>query len=206
MEELTTSQEKVLIAIKKLIAKNGFPPTVREIGKESNLSSPATIHFHLTKLEEKGYIKKGNNTNRTIELLVDNEFVKKKKEVVELALLDKDTANSFINSLDSCKKRIVLPSSMVEGGKVVFAFVVSGDSMIKAGILDGDIVLVEKREDVRNGDKVVAMSDTKQISVKTFYKENNYFRLQPENDNMATIILKEVSILGKVIGLYRKIK
>ncbi len=206
MEQLTTSQEKVLVAIKKLIAKNGYPPTVREIGKEANLSSPATIHFHLTKLEEKGYIKKGDNTNRTIELLVKNEFIKKKEEVVELAFLDKDNASTFINKLDECKKHIFIPTSMIEDKKDVFAFLVTGDSMIKAGILDGDIVVVEKRDNARSGDKVVLITDTKEVCVRTIYKENNYFRLQPENDNMVTVLLKEVTILGKVIGLYRKIK
>ena len=175
MEKLTSRQTFILQAIKKLVAKKGYPPTVREIGEETNLSSPATIHFHLKKLEEKGYIKKGGNKNRTLEILVPNEYIQEKENVVDVPLSD------------------------------VFTLRVSGESMINVGIYDGDILIVERKNTARNGETVVAMNENNEATVKTFYKENGYFRLQPENDTMEPIILKECTILGKVIGLYRKL-
>ena len=184
MEKLTDKQNSILQILKKLIAKNGYPPTVREIGEEAHLSSPATIHFHLSKLEEKGYIKKGDNKNRTIEILVPNEYLEKDENVIEVPLLGKVTAGS--------------PNE-------VFTLTVSGESMINVGIYDGDILIVERCNTARNGETVVAMNDNNEVTVKTFYKENGYFRLQPENDTMDPIILKECTILGKVIGLYRKL-
>ena len=152
MEKLTPKQEVILDILKKLIAKNGYPPTVREIGKEAHLSSPATIHFHLKQLELKGYIKQDLNKN-----------------------------------------------------KEIFSLKVSGESMINVGIYDGDIVIVEKTSDAKNGETVVAMNEDNEATVKTFYKEKDHIRLQPENDYMEPIILKDVTILGKVIGLFRRL-
>ena len=191
--------------MKKLIAKKGYPPTVREIGEAAHLSSPATIHFHLNKLEEKGYIKKRDNKNRTIEILVPNEYLEKDDGIVEVPLLGKVTAGTPIEAIETPNEYFSLPASLITTKNEVFTLKVSGESMINVGIYDGDILIVEKRNTARNGETVVAMNEENEATVKTFYKEKDHFRLQPENDTMEPIILKEVTILGKVIGLYRKL-
>jgi len=204
MEKLTDKQSVILQILKKLIAKNGYPPTVREIGKEANLSSPATIHFHLQKLEEKGYIKKDDNKNRTLEILVPNEYLEQDENIVEVPLLGKVTAGSPIEAIETPDEYFSLPANLVTTKNEVFTLKVSGESMINVGIYDGDILIVERCNTAKNGDTVVAMNDNNEATVKTFYKEDGYFRLQPENDTMEPIILKECTILGKAIGLYRK--
>ncbi len=205
MEKLTHRQNFILQIIKELIAKNGYPPTVREIGEKADLHSPATIHFHLTKLEEKGYIKKGNSKNRTIEVLVPNEFIQKKENVIDVPLLGKVTAGSPIEAIEMPNEYFSLPANIVPAKKDVFTLTVSGESMINVGIYDGDILIVEKKTTASNGETVVAMNENGEATVKTFYKEKDHFRLQPENDTMEPIILDKVTILGKVIGLYRKL-
>ncbi len=204
MEKLTDRQKHILQIIKKLIASNGYPPTVREIGEKANLHSPATIHFHLKKLEEKGYIKKGNSKNRTIEVLVPNEYLEKDENVIEVPLLGKVTAGTPIEAIETPNEFFALPANIVNNKKEVFTLKVRGESMINVGIYDGDILIVERKNTASNGETVVAMNNENEVTVKTFYKENGYFRLQPENDTMEPIILQEVTILGKVIGLYRK--
>ena len=205
MEKLTGKQSYILQILKQLIAENGYPPTVREIGEKANLSSPATIHFHLSKLEEKGYIKKGDNKNRTIEILVPNEYLQKDESVIEVPMLCKVTAGTPIEAIETPDEYFSIPASMITTTNEVFTLKVSGESMINVGIYDGDILIVERRNTARNGETVVAMNSDNEATVKTFYKEDGYFRLQPENDTMDPIILKEVTILGKVIGLYRKL-
>ncbi len=204
MEKLTTRQEFILKAIKKLIAENGYPPTVREIGKLTNLSSPATIHFHIEKLAEKGYIKKDSTKNRTLELLVPNEYLEQNDDVIKVPLLGKVTAGTPIEAIETPDEVFSLPRELIPKNKEIFTLKVSGESMIKVGIYDKDILIVERTNVAKNGDTVVAMNEDNEATVKTFYKENGYFRLQPENDTMQPIILKTVTILGKVIGLYRK--
>ena len=205
MEKLTGKQNYILQILKQLIAENGYPPTVREIGEKANLSSPATIHFHLSKLEEKGYIKKGDNKNRTIEILVPNEYLQKDESVIEVPMLGKVTAGTPIEAIETPDEYFSIPASMISTTNEVFTLKVSGESMINVGIYDGDILIVERRNTARNGETVVAMNSDNEATVKNFYKEDGYFRLQPENDTMDPIILKEVTILGKVIGLYRKL-
>ena len=205
MEKLTGKQNYILQILKQLIAENGYPPTVREIGEKANLSSPATIHFHLSKLEEKGYIKKGDNKNRTIEILVPNEYLQKDESVIEVPMLGKVTAGTPIEAIETPDEYFSIPASMISTTNEVFTLKVSGESMINVGIYDGDILIVERRNTARNGETVIAMNSDNEATVKTFYKEDGYFRLQPENDTMDPIILKEVTILGKVIGLYRKL-
>lgn len=204
MEKLTESQKNILQVLKKLIAEKGYPPTVREIGEIAHLSSPATIHFHLNKLAEKGYIEKGDGKNRTLRLLVDNEFLEKDENTVDVPLLGKVTAGNPIEAIETPNEYFPLPVNLIAGKKEVFTLKVSGDSMINVGIYDGDILIVERKNTAVNGETVVAMNDNNEVTVKTFYKENGYFRLQPENDTMAPIILDNVTILGKAIGLYRK--
>ena len=205
MEKLTGKQSVILQILKKLIAKNGYPPTVREIGEAAHLSSPATIHFHLKKLEEKGYIKKDDNKNRTLEILVPNEYLEQDDSVVDVPLLGKVTAGTPIEAIENPEEMFSLPANLITTKNDVFTLTVSGESMINVGIYDGDILIVERRNTARNGETVVAMNENNEATVKTFYKEDGYFRLQPENDTMEPIILKECTILGKVIGLYRKL-
>ena len=205
MEKLTNRQNYILNVLKKLVAKNGYPPTVREIGQAADLHSPATIHFHLQKLEEKGYIKKNSSKNRTIEILVPNEYLEKKENVVEVPLVGKVTAGSPIEAIETPDEYFALPANLIKTKNEVFTLKVSGESMINVGIYDGDILVVERKNTARNGQTVVAMNNNNEATVKTFYKEDGYFLLQPENDTMEPIILKEVTILGTVIGLYRQL-
>lgn len=205
MNELTKRQEDVLSYIKEFISKKGYPPTVREIGESLGLSSPATTFSHISQLEEKGYIRKGGNKNRAIELLVKNEFEMKDADVISVPLLGKVTAGSPIEAIEQPNEYFSLPAYLIPNNKEVFTLKVSGESMINVGIFDGDIVIVERQSVARNGDIVVAMNDDNEVTLKTFYKENGYFRLQPENNTMPPIILNNVTILGKAIGLYRKL-
>ncbi|MBQ6477361.1 MAG: transcriptional repressor LexA [Bacilli bacterium] len=204
MEKLTPKQNKILDILKKEIAVNGYPPTVREIGKIANLSSTATIHFHLKQLEKKGYIKQNGSKNRTLELLVPNEY-KEDSDVIEVPLLGKITAGSPIEAIETPDEYFQLPINLFNTNKEIFTLRVSGESMINVGIYDGDILVVERRVTAENGETVVAMNEDNEATVKTFYKEKDHFRLQPENDHMEPIILDKVTILGKVIGLYRKL-
>ena len=203
MEKLTQKQNAVLDFLKKSIANNGFPPTVREICKGIGLSSPATVQVHLDTLEDKGYIKRSGSKNRAIELLVENEY--EEKEIIDVPLLGKVTAGSPIEAIEMPDEYFSLPAYLIPPKKEVFTLRVQGTSMINAGINDGDIVIVQKEQTARNGEIVVAMTEDNEVTLKTFYKEDGYFRLQPENDTMDPIILDKVYIIGKAIGLYRKI-
>ena len=205
MEKLTSKQENVLEFLKKSIANNGYPPTVREIGSALDISSPATVHAHLSHLVEKGFIKKDDAKNRAIELLVDNEYEEKSEDIVEVPLLGKITAGNPIEAIQNPNEYFSLPAYLIPNNKEVFTLRVSGDSMINAGIFDGDIVIVERRNVANNGEIVVAMTEENEVTLKTFYKEDGYVRLQPENDTMDPFIFPTVTILGKAIGLYRKL-
>ena len=205
MEILTKKQGEILDFIKVYVANHGYPPTVREIAKKLKVNSPATIHSHLNKLAEKKYIKKDDSKNRAIELLVDNEYLNKNESIVSIPLLGNIKAGLPIEAIENPNDFFEVPSYLIPKNKEVYALNVSGDSMINVGIYDNDIVLIEKQNIARNGDIVVAMNDENEVTLKTFYKEKGHFRLQPENDTMEPIILNNVTILGKAIGLYRKL-
>lgn len=205
MIELTKRQQEILDFIKTFMVKHGFPPTIREIGEALDISSPATIHAHLKNLEARGVIKRNDTKNRAIELLVKNEYEPQNELIIDVPLLGKITAGSPIEAIERPDEFFSLPAYLIPNNKEVFTLLVSGTSMINAGILDGDIVIVERKNTARNGEIVVAMTDENEVTLKTFYKEKDYFRLQPENDTMKPIILKNVTVLGKAIGLYRKI-
>lgn len=205
MIELTKRQQEILDFIKTFMVKHGFPPTIREIGEALDISSPATIHAHLKNLEARGVIKRNDTKNRAIELLVKNEYEPQNELIIDVPLLGKITAGSPIEAIERPDEFFSLPAYLIPNNKEVFTLLVSGTSMINVGILDGDIVIVERKNTARNGEIVVAMTDENEVTLKTFYKEKDYFRLQPENDTMEPIILKNVTVLGKAIGLYRKI-
>ncbi len=205
MEKLTSKQEEILTIIKKYIAKNGYAPTVREICQEADLSSTATVFVHMKHLINKGYLRQENSKFRTLEVLVPNEYEQKNDNVIDVPLLGRVAAGNPIEAIENPSEYFSLPVYMIPNNKEVFTLEVHGESMKNIGIYDGDIVIVEKQNTVHNGEIVVAMTDENEVTLKTFYKEKDYIRLQPENDLMAPIILKNVSILGKAIGLYRKL-
>lgn len=204
-KNITKRQEDVLNYIKKYVVEHGFPPSTREIGAALGLSSPATVHTHLKKLEDAGCIRKTNSKFRTIEIVGDNEYAKKEEELVKVPLLGTISCGNPIEAIENPNEYFSLPAYLIPKQKEVFTLKVSGESMINAGIFDGDIVIVERCNTARNGEIVVAMTDENEVTLKTFYKENGHFRLQPENDTMAPFIFDNVTILGKAIGLYRKL-
>lgn len=205
MEKLTSQQQKLLDIIKKYLIKHGYAPTVRELCDEMNLSSTATVQVHINNLEKKGYLRKENSKNRTLELLVENEYEPKEELIVDVPLLGKVTAGTPIEAIERPNEFFSLPAYLIPNNKEVFTLLVEGTSMINAGILDGDIVIIERKSTANNGEIVVAMTDDYEVTLKRFYKEKDHIRLQPENDTMAPLIFNNVTILGKAIGLYRKI-
>ena len=203
-EGLTTKQNEILTFIKRYTAKNNYPPSIREISKGVNLKSPATTHVHVKNLIDKRYLKRNLNNHKILELLVPNEFEKSDALTVQIPLLGKVTAGNPIEAIENPDEYFPVPIQLIPKNSEVFTLRVSGESMINAGILDNDIVIIERKNTAKNGDIVVAMNEDNEVTLKTFYQEENYFRLQPENDFMTPIILKNVTILGKAIGLYRK--
>ena len=201
--KLTEKQKQILDIVKRLIAKNGYPPTVREIGAKAHLSSPATTHFHLNKLAEKGYIDKGNNKNRTLKLLVPNEYVEEKEDnLVEVPLLGKVTAGIPIEAIETPDEYFPLPAELVAGKKDIFTLKVSGESMINAGILDGDLAVVEQASTAQDGQIIVAVIDDA-ITLKRYYKEAGRVRLQPENPDFPAIYSTDVRVVGILSNIVR---
>ena len=203
MQKLTDRQNDVLDYIKSYVAKHGYPPAVREIGQALGLNSPATIQSHITALEAKGYIKKTNSKYRSLEIVGSNEYLK--EDVVEVPLLGKITAGSPIEAIEMPNEFFSLPAYLIPNKEEVFTLKVSGESMINVGIYDNDIVIVQRQKVARNGDIVVAMTPDNEVTLKTLYTEATHIRLQPETDSMSPIILPNCTILGKAIGLYRKL-
>ena len=204
-KELSPRQEEILNFIKKYIAEHGFPPAIREVCAGVGLSSPATVFVHIKNLENMGYIRQTTNKFRTIELLVENEYAEKNEDVVKVPLLGKITAGSPITAIEQPNEFFDLPAALMPKSGEVFTLHVSGESMINRGIFDNDFVIVKRQKDAKNGDIVVAMTDDDEVTLKTFYKEKDHIRLQPENDTMAPLIFDNITILGIAIGLYRKI-
>ena len=202
MEKLTKKQEEIMTEIKKFIANKGYAPTIRELCNLCNLSSTATMFVHLKNLTKKGYISQTESKFRTIELNVPNEYIVKDENVVEVPLLGKVAAGNPIEAIEHPNEFFNLPKELIPNNTEVFTLEVNGESMINAGILDNDIVVVHKTPSAENGQIVVAMIDN-EATVKRFYKENGYVRLQPENDTFQPIITDECSILGRVISVVR---
>ena len=205
MEKLTNKQEIILTNIKKFMAEKGYAPTIRELCKICNLNSTATMFVHLKNLTKKGYINQTESKFRTIELNVPNEYAIKDEEVVSVPLLGKVAAGNPIEAIENPNEYFSLPKEFVPKNHDVFTLEVNGESMINVGIFDGDIVIVKKQSNANNGEIVVSMTDENEVTLKRFYKESDHIRLQPENDFLEPIILNNVTILGKAIGLYRKI-
>ncbi len=201
-EDLNQSQIDILLFIKNHIQKKGYPPSVREICKGVNLKSTSTVHRHLEKLESKGYIRKDPTKPRAIEILDREDTLFETKKTVDIPIIGKVTAGQPILAIEHIEDTFPVPIELAERGPL-FMLKVQGDSMINAGILSGDYVLVKQQNHALNGDIVVALLDD-EATIKRFFKEEDHIRLQPENDSMSPIITNDVTILGKVIGLYRR--
>lgn len=211
--EINKREKAILKFIEKQIQSNGYPPSVREIGKAVGLKSTATVHTYLAKLEEKGYIKKESQKGRTLRLIKGSKKEEKKqedkdfyagREMVEVPVIGKITAGEPILAVENVTDTFPIPLDFV-GNSESFMLTVRGESMIEAGILNGDYILIRKQNTANNGEIVVALIG-EEATVKTFYKEKDHIRLQPENSTMDPIIVPNCEILGKVIGVFRKMK
>ncbi len=213
-EELTKKEKAILKFIEQQINANGYPPSVREIGRAVGLKSTATVHGYLAKLEEKKYIRKEFQKGRALRLLKGTGKENKEvqagegknlytgKEMVDVPIIGKITAGEPILAVENVMDTFPIPLDFV-GNSESFMLVVRGESMIEAGILDGDYILVKKQNTASNGQIVVALIGD-EATVKTFYKEKDHIRLQPENSTMDPIIVPNCEILGKVAGVFRK--
>ena len=198
--KISKKQLEILEYIKAQILERGFPPAVREICEAVSLKSTSSVHSHLETLEKNGYTRRDPTKPRAIEIL-DDTFNLTRREVVNVPLVGRVAAGEPLLAQENIENYFPIPMEFMPN-KQTFMLTVKGESMINAGILDGDMVLVEQDHTASNGDMVVALVEDG-ATVKTFYKEEGVYRLQPENDYMEPIIVKEVSILGKVIGVFR---
>jgi len=202
-EGLTDRQQQILDYIKEQIRQKGYPPSVREIGESVGLSSSSTVHGHLARLEEKGFIRRDPTKPRAIEIM-EGDFYLTKHRSVNVPLVGRVTAGAPILAVENLEDSFPLPYELVRN-EDVFMLAVRGESMIEAGILDGDYVIVRRQSDARNGEIVVALVGDEEATVKRFFREKDHIRLQPENQYMEPIIAHDVSILGKVVALFRRI-
>ncbi|MFC7060317.1 transcriptional repressor LexA [Halobacillus seohaensis] len=206
MNKLSKRQQEILDFIKEQVLLKGYPPSVREIGQSVGLASSSTVHGHLSRLEKKGFIRRDPTKPRAIEVIeLEEESTIPRAEAAYAPLIGKVTAGSPITAIENIEEYIPLPDSLAGTDDNSFVLIVQGESMIEAGILDGDMVIVKQQTTADNGDIVVAMTEDEEATVKRFFKESNFIRLQPENATMEPIILNDVSILGKVVGLYRTV-
>jgi repressor LexA len=205
--KLSKRQQDILDFIKSEVKHKGYPPSVREIGEAVGLASSSTVHGHLARLESKGLIRRDPTKPRAIEILDPDENSQiPKAHVINVPIVGKVTAGQPITAIENVEEYFPLPESLAPSDEQVFMLEVMGDSMIEAGILNGDYVIVRQQSTANNGEIVVAMTEEDEATVKRFFKEKDVFRLQPENSTLEPIILKNVSILGKVIGVYRHIQ
>lgn len=200
--KITKKQSEILEYIKNEILNRGFPPAVREICDAVHLKSTSSVHSHLESLEKNGYIRRDPTKPRAIEILDDN-FNIVRREVINVPIMGKVAAGSPILAVENVDGYFPIPSEYMPKGKTTFMLEVKGESMINAGIFNGDKVLVQQQTTAENGEMIVALVEDS-ATVKTYYKEDGYYRLQPENDTMDPIIINgELKILGKVIGVFR---
>lgn len=205
---LSKRQQEILDFIAREVTKRGYPPSVREIGLAVGLSSTASVHNQLNQLEKKGLIRKDKSTTRGLVVLgsENNQPLKilEPDAVVQVPVLGRVTAGSPIEAIQSPDEHFPLPSQLVPSAANVFMLNVQGDSMINAGIHDGDQIIVQQQSNAANGDIVVALlPEDYEVTVKRFYKEKDHIRLQPENDALEPIKSPDVTIIGKVVGLFR---
>ncbi|KHE66821.1 transcriptional repressor LexA [Halobacillus sp. BBL2006] len=206
MSKLSKRQQEILDFIKEQVLLKGYPPSVREIGQSVGLASSSTVHGHLSRLEKKGYIRRDPTKPRAIEVIeLEEDHSIPRSEASYAPVIGKVTAGSPITAVENIEEYVPLPDTLAGSDENTFVLIVQGESMIEAGILDGDMVVVRQQQTAQNGDIVVAMTEDEEATVKRFFKERSHIRLQPENATMDPIILNDVSILGKVVGLYRTV-
>lgn len=206
MGKLSERQQMIYDFIQSEVNTKGYPPSVREIAKAVGLASSSTVHGHLERIEKKGFIRRDPTKPRAIEIIDLDPTNDIDKDAARYApLIGKVTAGLPITAVENIEEYIPVPSSSAKDSDNLFVLVIEGDSMINAGIFDGDKVIVKQQTTANNGEIVVAMTEDEEATVKRFFKEKNHFRLQPENDSLDPILLDNVSILGKIIGLYRQI-
>ncbi|EKN68035.1 SOS-response transcriptional repressor, LexA [Schinkia azotoformans MEV2011] len=206
MTKISKRQQDILEFIKQQVSEKGYPPSVREIGEAVGLASSSTVHGHLARLEKKGYIRRDPTKPRAIEILMNEDTnINPKGEIVNIPIIGKVTAGIPITAIENIEDYIPLPERLVPHDGNLFILVIEGESMIEAGIFNGDLVIVRQQHTANNGEIVVAMTEENEATVKRFFKEKDFIRLQPENSSMDPIIVRNVTILGKVIGLYRNI-
>jgi len=198
---LTIRQKEILAYIKDTVRDKGYPPSVREIGAAVGLRSSSTVHTHLTKLEDMGLLRRDPTKPRALELLGETSW--RQEKFISVPLVGRVTAGQPILAIESIEETFPLPSSLIGNDENTFMLTVQGDSMMNAGILNGDYVLVRKQSSANNNDIVVALLENDEATIKRFFKEKEYIRLQPENDAFIPIYSRNVSILGKVIGVFR---
>ncbi len=198
--KITKKQEEILTYIKQEILDHGYPPSVREICEAVHLKSTSSVHAHLETMEKNGYIRRDPTKPRAIEI-IDDQFQLARREMVNLPLLGKVAAGEPIFAEQNIEDYFPIPADYMPNQES-FMLKVQGESMINAGIFDGDMLIVKRQETAKNGDIVVALVDDS-ATVKTFYKEDGHYRLQPENNSMEPIIVDQVSILGQVFGVFR---
>ncbi len=198
--KISAKQQEILEYIKEEILKRGYPPAVREICEAVNLKSTSSVHSHLETLEKNGYIRRDPTKPRAIEIM-DDSFQTVRTEMASIPIIGTVAAGQPILAQENIEGYFPIPVDMVPNAET-FVLRVKGDSMINVGIYNGDNIFVEKCNTARNGDTVVALVDDS-ATVKTYYKENGHYRLQPENDTMDPIIVDHVDILGKVFGVFR---
>lgn len=204
MRELTKRQEEIYEYLKHIVSTKGYPPSVREIGEAVGLASSSTVHGHLSRLEEKGYIKRDPTKPRAIEI-VQEDASTDFSETIHVPVIGKVTAGVPITAIENVEEYFPLPAHFTSShNSDIFILDVVGESMIEAGIFDKDKVIVRRQSIAENGDIIVAMTEEDEATVKRFYKENNRYRLQPENSTMEPIYLDAVTVLGKVVGLFRE--
>ncbi|MHB8075953.1 transcriptional repressor LexA [Desulfosporosinus fructosivorans] len=202
--DLSLRQTNILEFIKQEIRKKGYPPAVREIGEAVGLLSSSTVHGHLQTLEDKGYIRRDPTKPRAIEILDSSSDILEAAKVVHIPVIGRVTAGQPILAVENIEGTFPLPADLVRQDNV-FMLKVQGESMINAGILDGDFIIVRQQNEARNGEIVVALIGD-EATVKRFYKERTLIRLQPENPAMEPIYSQDVSILGKVVGVFRTLQ
>ncbi len=198
--KITDKQREILEYIKQEILHKGYPPAVREICAAVNLKSTSSVHSHLETLEKNGYIRRDPTKPRAIEI-IDDTFNLTRREVVNVPMIGRVAAGEPILAVENVENYFPIPAELLPNSET-FLLHVHGESMINAGIFDGDYVLIEQKNTARNGDMVVALVEDS-ATVKTFYKEADHIRLQPENDTMEPIIVPNCQILGEVIGVFR---
>jgi len=198
--KISTKQKEILEYIKSQILEKGFPPAVRDICEAVNLKSTSSVHSHLETLEKNGYIRRDPTKPRAIEIL-DDSFNFTRREMVNVPMVGRVAAGEPLLAEQNVENYFPIPMEFMPNAQT-FMLTVKGESMVNAGIFDGDMVLVEQRNYARNGEMIVALVDDG-ATVKTFYKEEGVIRLQPENDFMDPIIVPDCQILGKVIGVFR---